>query len=184
LNVYRYVGANPFNWNDPSGMVAATERGGIDGIGLMLIRGGQVATRAMLSTGARTARFLASHEGVASSVIAGTIACTFFTLADYFDNSGPGVEIVGVNPLTCGVVAMSVPLDPPTIDNPVPRDQCLERFNQCSMTVMGGSKKFPSKWGSSRCQICYDQCIANRGVWPHFLPDGRSCRFWKYRTIE
>jgi uncharacterized protein RhaS with RHS repeats len=52
LNVYRYTGNNPVNATDPSGMTAARERQAIDGIGLALIRGGAIATRFMLSSGA------------------------------------------------------------------------------------------------------------------------------------
>jgi hypothetical protein len=52
LYVYRYTGNNPVNATDPSGMTAARERQAIDGIGLALIRGGAIATRFMLSSGA------------------------------------------------------------------------------------------------------------------------------------
>jgi hypothetical protein len=107
--VYRYTGNNPVNATDPSGMTAARERQAIDGIGLALIRGGAIATRSMLSTGTRTAQFLARQDKVALSAIAGRIACNLFILADAVAQAGPNTRIVGVNSATCGVAAISVP---------------------------------------------------------------------------
>jgi hypothetical protein len=109
LNVYRYTGNNPVNATDPSGMTAAQERLAVDSIGLALIRGGAIATRFMLSTGTRTAQFLARQDKVALSTVSARLACTFFTLADAVAQAGPNTQIVGVNSATCGVVAMSVP---------------------------------------------------------------------------
>jgi hypothetical protein len=131
LNVYRYTGNNPVNATDPSGMTAARERQAIDGIGLALIRGGAIATRFMLSSGARTAQFMARQDKVALSAIAGSIACSLFILADAVAQAGPNTRIVGVNSATCGVAAISVPILTPK-DRSVPMPPLPKKGCTCT----------------------------------------------------
>jgi RHS repeat-associated protein len=183
LNVHRYVGNNPVNAVDPSGMLA-DDKAIEDAIAVRTLLAGQIARRQMLSTGARTAQYLASEDKNRLSSIAADISCTFYILADAIEQAGPNTEIVGVDRSKCGVVAMSVPDRGIIIEHREPPEICEENFRQCQMTVMGGSKKFPGKFGKTRCHVCYQQCIARDGIWPHYLQDGKSCRFWQYRTID
>ncbi len=176
LNVYRYVGNNPVNRTDPSGMAAAQEQQSVDSIGLSLLRGGQIATRTMLSSGANVARFLLTPQKVAISAIAGTIACTFFTLADAVDKAGPDTQITGVDVAHCGVIAMSKPDDigwRPTALPPISipnGSDCKKHLNLC----LEKSYWRPGNvYGTQQCSTCFDVC-QNIKVWPYSTPTG-SC---------
>jgi hypothetical protein len=166
-------------------MTAARERQAVDGIGLALIRGGAIATRSMLSSGARTAQFLARQDKVALSAIAGRIACNLFILADAVAQAGPNTRIVGVNSATCGVVAMSVPDDDFVIPEFLRRDRkplppvtipngsdCQKHLNMC----LSNAKPMPGNvFGTSQCLTCFDVC-KNTGFWPYSTPTG-TCRY-------
>jgi RHS repeat-associated protein len=117
LNVYGYVGENPLNLTDPSGMASAAGYASQASIMTGVLTAGTIATRFMLSTGARTAQYLSAANKNNLSAIAGTVACGLFMLADAVSQTGP----YALNPAGCGVIAMSEPVaepEPRTI--PVP----------------------------------------------------------------
>ena len=150
LNIYGYVGQNPVNLIDPSGTFAgnAGDYAAVAGISTRVLTAGRMATQFMLSTGARTARYLRTSNKAVLSAIAGTLACTMFTLADVFAKSGPNSKVVGVDATQCAAVAMSVPDEESKFDIPTPNspEWCVwvkeECIRECSEIGQTWQRKF------------------------------------------
>jgi RHS repeat-associated protein len=178
LNVYRYVGNNPVNAVDPSGMATASEYGIEASISVRVLTAGRMATQAMLSTGARTANYLKLADKNVLSSIAGGITCTLFILADAIEQADENTQIVGVDRSRCGVVAMSVPDDIPlflTIKKPITipnKSSCQKHLTLCmeSTTWRRGNV-----FGTGQCVTCFDVC-KNTGLWPYSTATG-SCNY-------
>jgi RHS repeat-associated protein len=143
LNVYRYVGNNPVNATDPSGMASASDSCIQMGISVRILTAGRMATQSMLSTGARTARYIKSSGKNNLSSIAASLACTFFILADAIEQAGPNTEIVGLDVTRCGVVAMSVPTQP----QPIPCDEQWDFAYQVCEDQIANNKRGPYNTG-------------------------------------
>ncbi len=178
LNVYRYVGNNPVSRTDPSGM-EALDYGLINAVAATALLVGVIAVKSDFLNGQTTSHYIRQTTNNSLSAIAGWWNCGAFAQGEFLGVAGE-YEDVTIDVDRCGATAMSRPS--PIIDNPRARDLCNERLNQCNMTKMAGSKKWPSWEGQSRCTACYDLCIGAGGVWPMTLADGRSCRFWKLRS--
>jgi len=107
LNVYRYVGSNPVNFTDPSGLSStAVERTIVAGIGTGLISGGRAIAQKVLKEGGRAlAKALQSGKINTLSAIGGNIDCKLFSVAAAINTLTPADESV------CG--ASAVPSDEP-----------------------------------------------------------------------
>jgi RHS repeat-associated protein len=56
-------------------------------------------------------------------------------------------------------------------------------FHRTACLMSGLASKKGRTWGNNRCQLCYDGCIRNEGVWPSSVPTtsgSRDCQYWDY----
>jgi hypothetical protein len=130
--VYRYVGNNPVNWTDPSGMLSVSEYGNTAAISTAALLTGVIATQFDLSSGIKTARYLQSGEANSLSMIAAGISCTFFILSDALRYGGD-FEDLAVDRNVCGIHVTKAANDNfpefvPSIKPNPPRDQWREEI--------------------------------------------------------
>lgn len=116
LNIYRYVGSNPINFSDPSGLSsAAIERTAVSGIGIGLVTGGRaIAKKTLLEGGRALARVLQSGQLNRLAGIGGQINCKLFSVAAAINTMSPANEGI------CGAGAGSQSEDEVIVTSPNP----------------------------------------------------------------
>jgi hypothetical protein len=102
LNVSRYVGSNPVNWNDPSGLatIAAGYAGQSRG-SAGAITGNAASAGVRFPSGRAVARQLASSALEGASRVSGQIACQLFGTAAALD------VLAGANWDICGAASVA-----------------------------------------------------------------------------